>query len=143
MYRTGKGVEKNMAESVRWLRSAAESGQPSSQFMLGLAYAMGEGVPKSTTEAVQWVRLAAEQGSTEGQNSLGYAYATGTGVTQDLAEAYKWYRLAVAEGNMHAELNLKELAPRLTEEQILTGKARAALFSPQLPRPTLSPAEFE
>jgi hypothetical protein len=51
--------------------------------------------------------------------------------------------LAVADGNLHAEVNLRSLLPRLTEEQISMGKARASLYSPRTSDERSDPVEFK
>ena len=47
---------------MRWYRLAAEQGNATAQFYLGVMYTNGAGVPKDDGEAVRWYRLAAEQG---------------------------------------------------------------------------------
>ena len=60
---------------MRALRQRAESGDPSAQLDLGLAYHNGEGVRQDDAEAVRWWRMAAEQGYAQAQFNLGNAYA--------------------------------------------------------------------
>jgi TPR repeat protein len=61
-YYSGNGVPKDDVEAAKWYGKAAEQGDASAQFNLGMMYAKGEGVPKDNVEAVEWVRKAAEQG---------------------------------------------------------------------------------
>jgi hypothetical protein len=51
-----------LIEGVKWIRTAAEQGNPNAQTGLGLAYYHGEGVPKNDIEAYKWVFLAAPTG---------------------------------------------------------------------------------
>lgn len=60
-YYDGVGVEKNLAEAVKWFRKAAEKNYAPAQFSLGLCYYGGKGVPRNYVEAVKWYRKAAEQ----------------------------------------------------------------------------------
>ena len=90
MYANGEGVPEDAAEAVRWYRLAAEQGDATAQFNLGVMYANGE--------AVRWYRLAAEQGYAAAQFNLGVMYANGEGVPEDDAEAVRWYRLAAEQG---------------------------------------------
>ena len=46
-YGSGGSVPQDDAESVKWLRLAAEQGHADAQFFLGLAYSEGKGVPQS------------------------------------------------------------------------------------------------
>ena len=59
------------------VRQAAEQGDTTAQFNLGVRYATGEGVPQDDAEAVQWYRLAAEQGLANAQLISGPHTPTG------------------------------------------------------------------
>ncbi len=87
-------------------RLAAEQGNASAQYNLGLMYDNGQGVTQDYAEAVKWYRLAAEQGDADAQYNLALMYRDGQGVTQDDAEAVKWYRLAAGQGVAQAQYNL-------------------------------------
>ena len=102
-YHNGEGVAQDDAEAVRWWRLAAEQGNVSAQYKLGVAYDIGEGVAQDYAEAVRWYRLAAEQGNASAQYNLGVAYYFGEGVAQDYAEAVRWLRLAAEQGDARAQ----------------------------------------
>ena len=85
---------------------AAEQGNASAQFNLGVRYANGRGVPKDVIEAAKWYRLATEQDHPKAQFNLGAMYARGWGVLQDAAEATKWYRKAAEQGHAEAQWRL-------------------------------------
>jgi hypothetical protein len=59
---TDPPVERNIAESMKWYRRAAEQGVAAAQHNLAELYANGEGVPKNDAEAYFWWNLAAAQG---------------------------------------------------------------------------------
>jgi len=61
MYYSGRGVEQNDTEAVRWNRLAAEQGYARSQLILAQRHYYGRGVPQAYAEAARWYRLAAEQ----------------------------------------------------------------------------------
>ena len=62
---------------------AADQGQASTQYNLGVMYATGRGVLKDDAEEeVRWYRLAAEQGDAAAQFNLGVMYAKGAGRSQ-------------------------------------------------------------
>ena len=88
------------------VRQAAEQGDATAQFNLGIMYANGRGVLKDDAEAVRWYRLAAEQGYADAQFNLGVKYDFGEGVPKDGAEAVEWYRLAAEQGYADAQFNL-------------------------------------
>ena len=69
---------------MKWYRLAAEQGNASAQYNLGVRYANGEGVPQDDAEAVKWYRLAAEQGDASAQYNLGVRHANGEGVPQQI-----------------------------------------------------------
>ena len=106
MYSSGRGVEQDDAEAVRWYRRAAAQGSGAAQVSLGHMYIDGRGVERNPAEALRWYRLAAEQDIVNAQYALGFSYATGRGVAQDPAEAARWYRLAADQGNAEAQYNL-------------------------------------
>jgi len=62
MYLHGRGVSKDGAEAIKWLRSAAEAGDPNGQLNLGLIYLFGMTRSKDTDEAARWLRKSAERG---------------------------------------------------------------------------------
>jgi TPR repeat protein len=87
------------AEAAKNFRKAAEQGDASAHYNLGVLYKTGKGVPQDNAEAVKWFQKAADQGSEPAQSRLGFMYRTGQGVLQDFAEAVKWYRKAAEQGN--------------------------------------------
>ena len=93
-------------DAVEAIRLAAEGGDASAQFFLGVMYDEGLGVPQDDGEAVRWYRLAAEQGAASAQFFLGVMYANGQGVPQDDGEAVRWYRLAAEQGVASAQFFL-------------------------------------
>jgi TPR repeat protein len=57
-----RGVKRDSKEAAKWYRLAADQGNASAQFSLGLMYEYGRGVKQSDEEAVKWYRLAIAQG---------------------------------------------------------------------------------
>ena len=100
------GVSKDLRKAAQWYRKAAEQGNASAQFNLGLMYGNGEGVPQDAPEAVRWYRKAAEQRVPAAQFNLGVRYQTGDGVPKDAREAVQWYRKAAEQGVVDAQFNL-------------------------------------
>jgi TPR repeat protein len=106
-----KQQEEDMREkeAVKWYRKAAEQGDATAQYSLGLMYYNGKGVPKDDVEAVKWYRKAAEQGDATAQFYLGVMYAAGKGVPEDDVEAVKWYRKAAEQEDARAQYMLGEI----------------------------------
>ena len=105
-YANGDGVEKNLVESLKWYRKAAENGQVEAQYRLGFIYEQGRGVPVSYVESASWWRKAADQGHAGAQFSLGYCYGRGEGVPRSPSEAAKWLHKSADQGNTSAYLFL-------------------------------------
>lgn len=91
MYRTGRGVEKDMEEAIKWFRRAAAQQEPMAEYILGFLYYAGDGVPKDIDYAVEWLRLAAEHGDIEALNYVGKLHASGEWQPHDDAVVRDWY----------------------------------------------------
>jgi hypothetical protein len=98
--------EKNYAESAKWLRKAADQGNPSAQTLLGMLYADGNGVAQSDFEAAKWYSKAAKGGDAYAQFFLAEAYSEGRGVSKDQEEAARLMKEAAAKDNSHAQATL-------------------------------------
>jgi len=55
---TGKGVEIDLVQAVRWFRGAAEKDHHPAQVLLGSCYLGGLGVPRDLVEGHAWWSLA-------------------------------------------------------------------------------------
>ncbi len=98
----GEGGKADKAESLGWLRKAADKGHVRAQFNLGMMYDRGDGVPQDLKEAAKWYRKAAEQGHAQSQFNLGLMYTNGEGVEKNRNEAVKWLRKAAKQGHVNA-----------------------------------------
>ncbi len=97
---------KKYEEAITFFKSAAEQGDASAQYSLGVMYVNGQGVTKDYEQAVAWYRKAAEQGHSSAQSNLGVMYDNGQGVTKDDKQALAWYRKAAEQGDASAQFNL-------------------------------------
>ena len=130
LYAEGRGVEQNDAIAAIWFQRAAEQGDAAAQYNLGASYSEGLGVTKDDTEAAKWFRRAADQRMGFAQLNLGMLYAAGRGVPQDNVEALKWIELAVYSlppggARSDAARALKDIADKMTADQIMEAKGRA------------------
>lgn len=107
LYRTGKGVQKDLEISGSWFRKAADQGVSDAQYYLGHMYDLGEGVDQNRKYAYVWYRKAAEKGHGLAQINLGVLYANGLGIPQDIEQAYLWFHVAAAQGYNAAFENRK------------------------------------
>jgi TPR repeat protein len=93
-------------ELFKKLLEKAESGDASSQKLVGNCYFKGDGVSKDEKVAVKWLRKSAEQGNSKAQADLGACYFSGRGVPVDEAEGFKWSKKAAEQGDPAAQCNL-------------------------------------
>ena len=75
-------------------------------------------MPRDAAQALVWCRRAAEQGQVEAMYMIGAQCAAGRGVRQDYVQAHVWLSLAAAEGNAVAAKSSKDVAQRMSEEDI-------------------------
>lgn len=87
-------------------QSAAEQGDASAQYNLGVLYENGQGLAKDYGRAAVWYRKSADQGDVNAQNNLANLYMFGLGVPLDIGEAVKWLRKAGEQGEPGAQFNL-------------------------------------
>ncbi|CAN0131808.1 unnamed protein product, partial [Phaeothamnion confervicola] len=92
------------------LRSAAERGDASAQFIVATRYLDGEGVPQDVTRAAHWYQKAALAGLAPAQYRLATLFERGRGVPKDTATALIWYERAAAQGNVKAMHNAAVIA---------------------------------
>ncbi|WP_208985946.1 peptidoglycan-binding protein [Labrenzia sp. OB1] len=91
------------------LRSAAASGDPAAEFLVGVKYTEGSGVPADLEKAAVWYQKAANKGLAPAQYRLASLYEKGRGVEKDIAKAKAWYMKAAEAGNAKAMHNLAVL----------------------------------
>jgi uncharacterized protein len=69
-YSSGKEVELDKAEALKWYRKAAQSGSVSAQTALGWMYFSGESGKRDLAEAAKWYKKAAAQGYLKAKQML-------------------------------------------------------------------------
>ena len=101
----GRGVPKDNAEALKWLRQAGEHENVIAQADLGELYLRGKEVPQDKAESAKWYkraairyREAAERGDTDAQFSYGQ-------MQENIAKA--WFR---SEGTFNNSLENREAA---------------------------------
>jgi len=114
----GGGIAQDYAEAVRWYRLAADQGNVTAQFNVGVMFYNGTGVAQDYTEAMRWYRLAADQGHALAQYYLGLMFQHSLGVKKDNVEAVRWYRLAADQGHADAQANLGVVEEKAEAERL-------------------------
>lgn len=83
-------IDKDIPNMRKYLRQAAELGNPGARYELGRSYYHGWGVPQDLEEAADWVLKAAEQGYKYAQERIALFYMYGKGVPRNLEKAKYW-----------------------------------------------------
>lgn len=93
-YEEGIGTSKNLSEAMKWLKLAAEWGNPEAQYRYGRLL-------DNKSEAFKWFRKAANQGGHEKAiTAVAQAYSFGIGTSTDYAKANQYYKEAVGKGHV-------------------------------------------
>ena len=102
-YARGIGVEKDVAESLKWLQKAAEAGDPESMRKLARHLKEGKIINKDMAKAISWFKKAASLNDYSAMVDLARAYAKGDGVDKNMAEGFRYFNQA-AEGGYTAAM---------------------------------------
>lgn len=98
LYQIGRGVGRDLAEAVRWYKTAAENGSTAALQELGSAYKEGAGVAQDFHAAIEWYQKAGDAGAPMGWALIGTMYELGEGVGRSDVEAFQFYLKAAEEG---------------------------------------------
>jgi len=101
-YATSYGTERNIEESMRWLRRSAELGYALAQETLGYMLLSGENTPRNPEEGWAWTEKAAAQGRANSQTALGVSLLSGRDRSQDLVRGRELLEKSIAQGNAMA-----------------------------------------
>ena len=102
-YMYGQGTATNLAEAVRWYRTAAASGNSDAQASLGLMLLRGWGCEKDIDGAIVWYTRAAEQKNLSAMNDLAFCRLHGIGVEKDLEGGFALALEAAKNGHAPAQ----------------------------------------
>lgn len=95
-----RSLAKTDYERINEYRKAAEKGDATAQFILGVFY----GTPRNSAKAAQWYHKAAEQGDVKSQVVLAEMYFMGKDIRRrDSAKAAHWYRKAAEQGDTSSQ----------------------------------------
>ncbi len=107
MYYSGKGVDRDCKEAVKWYQKAIDQNHADAMAWMSDVYVEKKcGDEVDYDKALSLIRRSIELGSAYGMNNLGYMYLKGYGVAQDYQEAVKWYRKSAEQGNSSGQCNL-------------------------------------
>jgi TPR repeat protein len=113
------------AEALRLFEPAAEAGDATAQYHLGLMHARGEGVTRDLPRAAAWFERAADGGNAHAQFLIGHMYAKGEGVPVDRVLAHVWFSAAAASGWWKAREARERLVDAgMTPQEVSLASAR-------------------
>ncbi|AYV80733.1 MAG: hypothetical protein Harvfovirus5_37 [Harvfovirus sp.] len=98
MYYRGKGVQKDLKNSLKWLQLSVSQGNSYGQCNMGTIYEEGEAVEKNLIAAHKWYKISAENNNAWGQCWLAYSYCDGF-VEKNLPEAINLFKKAASQNN--------------------------------------------
>jgi len=98
---SGTGVTQNNVEAVRWLRAAAQAGDPRAMANLGFLYTQGlGGLVRNDAEAARWFQRGADAGDRRAMTGLGVMYQAGRGgLKRDPVSAVRWFQAAAIDND--------------------------------------------
>jgi len=101
-----EGDEYKLVPFVSSRHMAAEDGDVSAQFTLGLYFAEGTGEKQNYEEALKWFRLAAEQGHSQSLCNIATFYFQAWGVEKNYETSVDYFRKAAELGLSQAQYML-------------------------------------
>ncbi|KAG0256707.1 hypothetical protein DFQ27_005539 [Actinomortierella ambigua] len=102
------GVERNVADGIRWCHRAADQGRLEAILFLAQSYEDGSYVDQNSAEAASWYHKVAELDSAEcvARLALAKMYDCGQGVEQSDEAAARWYLEAADNGSSEAQFKV-------------------------------------
>lgn len=125
MYDRGLGVPKDDAQSLNWLKRAADLNYVPAIFELGYAYDKGHNAPEDVDKARKLYERAADYGYPDALIALGNMYAEGRGAKLDRQEALSYYFAAAGFGSTDGKSLAEKLAAQLNPKQVASAKDEA------------------
>jgi TonB family protein len=114
----------NENSKISKLQKKANAGDPKAELELSKAYFEGRDIPKNEVQGLQLLERAANRGLAQAQFLMGeHVYARGSSAA-DYVNAYMWYELARRGGYKHSDKMLKEVASKMSPEQLSDAKTR-------------------
>lgn len=133
VYRRGVGgIPPDEAKAEALIARIEKTSDPVLLHLIANSYlpAGTQPLEKNVERVVGLLQRSAVQGYAPAQNALGFLLMISTDEHKDWVEAFKWLTLAKDQGNDTARINMDNLRPHLTPEQILEGTQRAKAFHP-------------
>lgn len=108
--KTAAKPAKEIADSLKLIKSAADAGDPKAQSRVGTWYYTGRHVEQNFDKAFEYYSKAAQQNEVSAIGNLGYLYQHGLGVERDSVQALKQFFASIENGNTSLLRKQTELA---------------------------------
>ncbi len=99
-------ISQNDEIILQRFQNAAQRGEVSAQYNMGLIYYHGRGVAQNFNIALHWFQQAAGKEHMEAQFYIGYMHYYGKGTPQDYARAVEWFFHAAEQEHAAAQYYL-------------------------------------
>ena len=122
--------ERPTNTKIRELERRCSAGDPKAELELSKAYFEGRDVEKDEPTGYRLLQQAADRGLPEAQFRMGEYTASHGNRSDDNIVAYMWYALAQRNHYKDSDNKLKELALKMSSEDIAEGQKRAQDWRP-------------
>ncbi|MEQ1546687.1 caspase family protein [Methyloglobulus sp.] len=127
LFLEGIGVPKDEIEAGKWLNLAADQGNVSAFFELGMMHKDCKGnFPRNVIKAVNLLRKASEKGHKMAQLMLGMTLLTEKEAPIDKVEASHWLKKSADQGESMAKDLLKEIETKSQSDFVRAAEANSA-----------------
>jgi TonB family protein len=118
----------NENAKISKLQKKANAGDAKAELELSTIFFEGRDVPKDDVQGLEFLQRAANRGLAQAQFLMGeLAYARGSSYA-DYVTAYVWYDIARKGGYKRSDKMLKELASKMSAEQLSEARTRAQIW---------------
>lgn len=104
VYYIGTVGQQDYAKAFELYKQAAELGNSTAEFCIGVMYMEGQGVSQDYVQAFQWFKKSAEHGNLNAKFNLGGMYLEGKGVTQNNKLAVNYFKEVEAADPQNAQV---------------------------------------
>ncbi|MEO6873293.1 MAG: tetratricopeptide repeat protein [Opitutaceae bacterium] len=115
-YARGLGVDKNMADAIRWWEAAKDIYADPATIEIATVYAEGDGVQQDFPHAIALLLPVAEKENASAQVAVGTWISRGKDPSHAVSESTGWWRRAAAHGNFIAARNLYTVELRRSQD---------------------------
>ncbi|WP_404969442.1 tetratricopeptide repeat protein [Thalassospira xiamenensis] len=121
-------MEPDPVLARKWMKLAAENGDPDAPYYYGHFLEYGIGGPEDPAGAIAWYQKAVELDDTNGFAAMGRMHYYGEYTTEDLELAWYYLSIAAARDHVEAKTWIEVAAPSVTYEQRTRAAAQVTKY---------------